>query len=96
MLGCRGMIAAVNAAIKRKSDKGNSAVHYMCKKKNQVNCLGACNIALSESTKFDESRPCRVCDKGHIVAAGNTCVCNHGYRGPCCGGRPFFFPFNQF
>ncbi|XP_078338824.1 uncharacterized protein LOC111134166 isoform X4 [Crassostrea virginica] len=53
--------------------------------KNRVNCLGACSIALSESSKFDESRPCRVCDEGHLVAASNTCVCNHGYRGPCCG-----------
>ena len=59
--------------------------------KNRVNCLGACSIALSESSKFDESRPCRVCDEGHLVAASNTCVCNHGYRGPCCGGRPFLY-----
>ena len=57
--------------------------------KNRENCLRACNMALSQSNKFDESRPCRVCDEGHLVAASNTCVCNHGYRGPCCGGRPF-------
>ena len=40
MIGCRGRIAAVNAAIKRKSDKGYSAVHVKCKTKIEKTVFG--------------------------------------------------------
>ena len=57
--------------------------------KNEVNCLAACSLPVNNDTQLTEIRPCRVCDKGSLLVGRNTCVCNHGYRGPCCSSRSF-------